>query len=72
LDIGICDLFVIWCLEFVLLNTKRHGTAGYLTPAMQDRLGPKDQVFQSNINYYRVLKKFSNKFPRMFFAKNNR
>jgi hypothetical protein len=22
LNIGICDLFVIWCLEFVILDTK--------------------------------------------------
>ena len=27
LDIGICDLFVIWCLEFVILGTKLHGRA---------------------------------------------
>jgi len=27
LNIGICDLFVIWCLEFVILNTKLQGKA---------------------------------------------
>ena len=28
LNIGICDLFVIWCLEFVILDTKLQGKAG--------------------------------------------
>ena len=27
---GICDLFVIWCLEFVILDTKLQGRAIYL------------------------------------------
>jgi hypothetical protein len=27
LNIGICDLFVIWCLEFVILDTKLQGKA---------------------------------------------
>ena len=27
LNIGICDLSVIWCLEFVILNTKLEGKA---------------------------------------------
>jgi len=27
---GICDLFVIWCLEFVILGTKLQGRAIYL------------------------------------------
>ena len=26
----ICDLFVIWCLEFVILDTKPQGRAIYL------------------------------------------
>ena len=30
LNIGICDLFVIWCLEFVILDTKLQGRAIYL------------------------------------------
>jgi len=30
LNIGICDLFVIWCLEFVILDTKLQGKAGQL------------------------------------------
>ncbi len=30
LNIGICDLFVIWCLEFVILDTKLQGMAIYL------------------------------------------
>ena len=27
LNIGICDLFVIWCLGFVIFDTKREGRA---------------------------------------------
>jgi len=27
LSIGICDLFKIWCLEFVILGTKPQGIA---------------------------------------------
>jgi len=27
LKIGVCDLFVIWCLKFVILDTKLHGIA---------------------------------------------
>ena len=30
LNIGIWNLFVIWCLEFVILDTKLHGRAIYL------------------------------------------
>jgi len=30
LSIGIYDLFVIWCLEFVILDTKLQGKAGKL------------------------------------------
>jgi len=30
LNIGICDLFVIWCLEFVILGTKLQGRTIYL------------------------------------------
>jgi len=30
LNIGICDLFVVWCLEFVILDTKLQRTAIYL------------------------------------------
>jgi len=30
LKIGICDLFVIWCLEFVILDTKLQSGAIYL------------------------------------------
>jgi len=30
LRFGICDLFDIWCLEFVILNTKLQGRAGEL------------------------------------------
>ncbi len=30
LNIGICDLFVIWCLEFVILHTKLQGRIIYL------------------------------------------
>ncbi len=30
LNIEICDLFVIWCLEFVILDTKLQGKAGKL------------------------------------------
>jgi len=41
LDIGICDLFVIWCLFFVFLDTKFQGKNIYLW------LGPDYQV--SNI-----------------------
>jgi hypothetical protein len=43
LNIGICDLFVIWCLEFVILDTKFQGRAFYLYP------GPNDWVFQGKI-----------------------
>jgi hypothetical protein len=32
LNIGICDLFVIWCLEFVILYTKFQGRAIYIRP----------------------------------------
>ena len=39
LNIGIWDLFVIWCLEFVILDTKLQGRTTYLWP------GLKDQVF---------------------------
>ena len=35
--------FVIWRLEFVILDTKLQGRAGELWP------GPKDQVFQGKI-----------------------
>ncbi len=44
LNIGIWDLFEIWCLEFVILDTKRQGRAVYLWP------GPEDQVFWIEIN----------------------
>ena len=44
LNIGIWDLFEIWCLEFVILDTKLQVKAGELWP------GPKDQVFQDKIN----------------------
>ena len=30
LVLGICDLSVIWCLEFVILDTKLQGRAIYL------------------------------------------
>jgi len=30
LNIVICDLFVIWCLEFVILDTKLQGKTLYL------------------------------------------
>jgi hypothetical protein len=30
LNIGICDLFVIWCLEFMILDTKLQGSGIYL------------------------------------------
>jgi len=40
---GICDLFGIWCLEFVILDTKLQGRAIYLWP------GPEDQVFNVKI-----------------------
>jgi hypothetical protein len=30
LNIGICDLFVIWCLEFVILDTKLQARTIYL------------------------------------------
>jgi len=30
LRFGICDLFEIWCLEFVILDTKLRGIAIYL------------------------------------------
>jgi len=30
LEFGICDLFVIWCLEFVILDTKHQGKAIFL------------------------------------------
>jgi len=54
LNIGIWDLparalqwqaglFGIWCLGFVILDTKLQGRAGYLWP------GPKDQVFRGKI-----------------------
>ncbi len=43
LSIGICDLFVIWCLGFVILDTKLQGRAIYLGPR-QCRTG-KVQVF---------------------------
>jgi len=42
LDIGICDLFVIWCLKFVILGTKHQGRANDLC------LDPKkEQVFKA-------------------------
>jgi len=43
LNIGICDLFGIWCLEFVILDTKLQGRAIYLCP------GPEGQVFNVKI-----------------------
>jgi hypothetical protein len=47
LNIGICDLFVIWCLEFVILDTKLQGKAIIsLTPAIRDRHGIEDQIFK--------------------------
>jgi len=32
LEFMICDLFVIWCLEFVILDPKRQGSAKDLCP----------------------------------------
>ena len=43
LNIVIWDLFEIWCLEFVILDTKLQGEAIYLW------LGLEDQVFQDKI-----------------------
>ncbi len=40
---GICVLFVIWYLEFVILATKHQDIAIYHCP------GPKDQIFQDKI-----------------------
>ncbi len=45
MNIGILDLFVIWCLEFVILYTKFQGRAFYI------KHGPEDQVFSAKINY---------------------
>jgi len=39
LEFGIYDLFGIWCLEFVILDTILQGKAIYLWP------GPEDQAF---------------------------
>jgi len=41
LDIGICVLFVIWCLEFVISDTKIQGIAIYL------RAGTEDKFFKT-------------------------
>ena len=54
----ICDLFVIWCLEFVILDTKLHGRAIYLWLQLcgtgmahwKSRFAGEDQVFQDQIN----------------------
>ena len=46
LNIVIWDLFEIWRLEFVILDTKIQGKAIYLWP------GPKNQVFQDKIKLY--------------------
>jgi len=37
LNIGICDLFVIWCLEFVILAKKLKDSAIYLWPGSPNR-----------------------------------
>ena len=41
-----CDLFVIWCLEFVILDTKLQGKASISDPRIAGSLtGLEDQVF---------------------------
>ena len=34
LNVEICDLFVIWCFEFVILDTKPQGRTVYLRPSI--------------------------------------
>jgi hypothetical protein len=39
LNIGICNLFVIWCLEFVILDIKFQGRTIYLCPSSKELNG---------------------------------
>jgi len=43
LIIGICDLFVMWCLEFVILDTKLQNRTTLLCSS------PEDQIFNGKI-----------------------
>jgi len=42
-EFEICDLFELWCLEFMILDTKLQGRAIYLLPC------PENQVFNVKI-----------------------
>ena len=50
LNIGICVLFVIWCLEFAILDTKLQGRAIISDSCYTGQVWPEDQVFNNQIN----------------------
>ncbi len=46
LNIGICDLFVIWCLALVILDTKLQGRVIISDPRNAGQAWPKGPGFQ--------------------------
>ena len=50
LNIGICGLFEIWCLEFVILDTRLRGRAIIFDPRYSESsTGSETRVFKSQI-----------------------